>query len=244
MPYDPATGTMILFGGDNGFFQGTNAFADTWSWNGTTRTKMSPATSPPARDSAAMAYDPATRTMVLFGGSSNTNNGGTFLGDTWTWNGATWTQLSPATSPPARGGASMAHDPATGAMVLFGGFPNGNAGGSFGDTWSWDGTTWIQASPATSPPARNGAAMAYDAATGTVVLFGGGSGVTDLGDTWSWDGTGWTQLSPATSPPARQNASMAYDPATGAMALFGGKNGGDLSDTWSWANPGRRPPRL
>ena len=33
-----------------------------------------------------------------------------------------------------------------------------------------------QAAPATSPPARGGAAMAYDAATGTVVLFGGTAG--------------------------------------------------------------------
>jgi hypothetical protein len=32
---------------------------------------------------------------------------------------------------------------------------------------------WTQQAPATSPPARVGASMAYDAATGTAVLFGG-----------------------------------------------------------------------
>ena len=46
--------------------------------------------------------------------------------------------------------ASMAYDPATGNMILFGG---ANNSGFFGDTWTWDGTTWTQQSPANSPPA-------------------------------------------------------------------------------------------
>jgi hypothetical protein len=33
---------------------------------------------------------------------------------------------------------------------------------------------WVKQSPATSPHARYEASMAYDAATGTAVLFGGG----------------------------------------------------------------------
>ncbi len=45
--------------------------------------------------------------------------------------------------------------------------------------------------------------MTYDAATGTVLLFGGRVNGTVLSDTWSWDGTTWTQLTPATSPAAR-----------------------------------------
>ncbi len=32
---------------------------------------------------------------------------------------------------------------------------------------------WTQQAPATSPPARDFASMAYDAATGNIVLFGG-----------------------------------------------------------------------
>ena len=43
----------------------------------------------------------------LFGGF----NGTAALNETWTWDGATWTQLSPTTSPSARAGASMAYDP-------------------------------------------------------------------------------------------------------------------------------------
>ena len=42
--------------------------------------------------------------------------------------------------------------------------------------------------------------MAYDAATGTVVLFGGLGGHGDLGDTWTWNGTTWTQQAPSDQP--------------------------------------------
>src|ERR1022692_4944583 len=129
-----------------------------------------------------------------------------------------WTQLFPATSPPARYYAPMAYDPATSQLVLFGGnFGSGN----FGDTWTWDGTTWSLLS-STGPSARQGAAMAYDPATSQLVLFGGAgiSGV--LRDTWTWNGTAWTQLSPTPSPPVRYVASMAYDPSTSQLVLFGG----------------------
>ena len=96
--------------------------------------------------------------------------------------------------------------------------------------------TWTEQNPATSPPARSFASMAYDPATGTMVLFGGqGSPTTSLSDTWTWNGTTWTEQNPATTPPARYGASMAYDQATGSMVLFGGHgNGGALSDTWTW----------
>ena len=54
--------------------------------------------------------------------------------------------------------------------------------------------TWTQQHPATSPPGRFGASMAYDPATGDAVLFGGvGSSGSYLGDTWTWNGTTWTQ---------------------------------------------------
>lgn len=45
---------------------------------------------------------------------------------------------------------------------------------------------WTQQVPAASPPARLDASMAYDAATGTVMLFGGAGRHGNLGDTWTW----------------------------------------------------------
>lgn len=81
-------------------------------------------------------------------------------------------------------------------------------------------------------PARTGAAMAYDAQTKQVVLFGGDA----LDDTWAWDGHIWTQLFPASSPPTRRDASMVYDATSGQIILFGGigVTGTAMSDMWAW----------
>jgi hypothetical protein len=99
----------------------------------------------------------------------------------------------------------MAYDSARGQVVLFG----GDAGGTFlGDTWTWDGTDWMQQAPAHSPLPRVGTGMAYDAVAAQMVLFGGDYIGTYLGDTWTWDGTDWTQhpagsiaLTPQSGPP-------------------------------------------
>ena len=124
-----------------------------------TWTKVAPTASPSGRFKAAMAYDRATKQLVLFGGGTS---GGSVFGDSWTWDGATWTQLTPVTSPSARAGAGMAYDVASGQLIMFG----GNTGGApSGETWSWTGTNWVQLHPATSPPPEAGAAMAYDSAT-------------------------------------------------------------------------------
>src|SRR5262249_54761851 len=52
------------------------------------------------------------------------------------------------------------------------------------------------------PSARYGASMDYDAATGSIVLFGGVKPGGVLGDTWAFNGSAWTRLSPPASPPA------------------------------------------
>jgi hypothetical protein len=222
MAYDAATGNVVLFGGlsSNGASDGT------WTWNGTTWTQQHPATSPPARFNELMAYDAATGNVVLFGGESLGA-----LSDTWTWNGTTWTRQHPAAHPVTLPGRAIAYDAATGEVVLFG------AGNFDRQTWTWDGTTWTRQHPAAHPSARSDAAMAYDAATGNVVLFGGIGGRTDqlLSDTWTWDGTTWTREHPATRPPARRLAAMAYDAAASNVVLFGGfSSRGYLNNTWTW----------
>ena len=100
------------------------------------------------------------------------------------------------------------------------------------------GLNWTRQAPASSPPARANAAIAYDAATGTVVLFGGRGANGPFGDTWTWDGSTWKKQNPAAHPSARVSAAMAYDAATGNVVLFGGVGiaGGSVpsGDTWTW----------
>jgi hypothetical protein len=71
------------------------------------------------------------------------------------------------------------------------------------------------------PSARSGAAMAFDAADGSVLLFGGRDRSRSLDDTWRWDGSSWTQAHPATSPPPLDNPQMTYDPVNHDVVLIG-----------------------
>src|SRR5256885_13156175 len=77
----------------------------------------SSATSPSPREQPAMAYDPVDEDVVLFGGYAHL---GAF-NDTWTWDGATWTQRQPVNAPPASGGGAMVSDPSSQTLLLFGG---------------------------------------------------------------------------------------------------------------------------
>lgn len=229
MSYDSGAQKLVLFGG-----RGSSYSNATYTWDGTNWTKQNPATNPTAAANGAMAYDTRTAQTVLFGGAATG-----YLGATWTWDGANWTKQSPASSPAPRYYDMMADDPSSGQTILFGGYSqttdsDGNpVDNYYSDTWNWTGTNWVNLSPATSPPGRDDAAMAYDPAHGQIVLFGGdGPGL--LRDTWTWDGTTWTKQTPATSPPAREGAQMAFDPDSGQLILFGGYAGGRLNDTWAW----------
>lgn len=200
-------------------------------WDGTTRTQVFPAGFHlRSFDGDGMAYDPATKKVVLFGGNTQT---GTFLGDTWTWDGLaqTWTQMSTASSPSARAGHGMATD-AAGNVVVFGGTDSATKT-NLADTCVWNGTTWQQQFPVTTPPARSGHAIAFDTDLGEVILFAGYGGLTD---TWTWDGSNWTQVFPTTVPPDRYSFGMNYDGAAHAVLIFGGFSSGDIRpDTWELA---------
>jgi len=177
-----------------------------------------------------VAYDAATGTVVMQGGLF-----GFPRLDTWIWDGSAWAQAGKG-NPGSRWGAAMAYDAATGTVVMFGG-NNGNSSGLHPrrDTWIWNGSGWTKQAPVPRPSARVQASMAYDAATGTVVMFGGVNKGKYLGDTWTWNGSAWAKRAPAKAPSARQGAAMAYDAATGTVVMFGGVNNGTyLGDTWTW----------
>jgi hypothetical protein len=147
-----------------------------------------------------------------------------------------WLVARPAAGPSARDAHAMAYDSRRGRVVLFAG-ANEYSREDFSDTWEWDGAAWIERTPATSPPLRFGHAMAYDAARGRVVLFGGYDLLAGLAlaDTWEWDGNTWVEAAPAATPPGRYGHSMVYDSVRQRVVLFGGAGNDDrLADTWEW----------
>jgi hypothetical protein len=202
---------------------------------------------PGTRAAHAMAYDSRRGRTIVFGGNADV----TYRGDTWEWDGlsGTWTNLNPPGSTPcARNYTAMAFDSRRGKMVLYGG--RRDAGDMpEEDTWEFDPATrtWLNRAPAVNPGFREHHAMAFDAARGVVVLFGGSDGGTAPRVTWEWDGAAgtWTDRTPPTLPPswpaAREFAAMAYDAARGKIVMHGGQyyDGStgvtyDYKDTWEW----------
>ncbi len=187
---------------------------------------------PRPRTSHAMADDPGRQRVVLFGGES-----GGVLGDTWEWDGVTWTQQKPLTSPPARSGHAMAYDAARQRVVLFGGF-TGYYAPALGDTWEWDGVDWRRLQPPVAPTGRGDHRLVYDPVRQRIVLYGGstsGTRPTWFNDTWEWDGSTWSKRNPARTPPACADHAMTYDAARNRIVLFG--SGGfwnPSNDLWEW----------
>ncbi|MFO1078508.1 MAG: kelch repeat-containing protein [Planctomycetota bacterium] len=189
---------------------------------------LTPTASPPGRYNFAMAHDPVRARTVMFGGHPGPSN------DAWEFDGVTWAQRTPTIVPPARCCHTMAYVPAYANIVLFGGSTSSNDVDSLDDTWQWDGATWTQLAPSTSPSARMAQAMATDWLAGQVVLFGGRDTQSQhQGDTWTWNGTTWTLIT-SSGPPPRCCHSMAQDIASGRIVMFGGWAGVDQGDTWEF----------
>jgi putative cell wall-binding protein len=134
-----------------------------------------------------MAYDGAHQNLVLVTAIWDAGElSGEFEGDTWTFDGTTWTQRE--TPNPVTGGVdynTMTYDPAYGQVMTFGGREiTTTTDARVTNPWSWDGSTWHQVTLSPAPGARVLAASAYDDATGQLVLFGGASTTTALDDTW------------------------------------------------------------
>ncbi|MBI1189992.1 MAG: hypothetical protein GC200_04830 [Tepidisphaera sp.] len=227
LTYDSQRGRLVLFGGypDN---QG-----ETWTWSSGTWSQV-PGSGPSPRQSLAMAYDSARDRVVVFGGQDPDYN---LLNDTWQFDGAAWTQATPAHAPAGRDRAAMAYDPARHAVVLFGG-RNENYE-ILGDTWQFDGTDWSQIVTPGAPPARYAATMTYDASIGKLVLIGGlDENYASISDVWVLDqANGWQRIQAVPGQlGGRTDTAAAYDASRGRTVLYGGFD--DIAtrgDTWSLA---------
>jgi hypothetical protein len=147
---------LVLFGGADGPYA-ANFFDDTWTFDGASWTQVIVPSSPPARVGAMMAA--LGHEVVLFGGLSPGSSTGPVTNDTWTFDGATWTQLdASASAPPPRFSGMMVT--LGSELVLFGGVDGQDTSAAMNDTWTFDGAGWAQVNATSRPPARTGAAMA------------------------------------------------------------------------------------
>jgi hypothetical protein len=228
LAYDAKNKRIVSFGGYAGSSVGDVRVLDQNVWKPLGQHADMPAAEP------GFVYDVRRDRFIAFGGSAGR---GRAHGDTWQFDGATWTKLA-TSGPPARQAHVMVYDEKRGRTVVFGGMAVATPGQPpplLGDTWEFDGTTWTEQKVA-GPSPRTGAGATYDAKRGLVILFGGSGASGFSGETWSWDGTAWKKLSDA-GPEPRGMGYMAYDRRRDRIVLFGGRKGwpdGDLDDTWQW----------
>ncbi len=238
MAYDPTRRQVFLFGG----WSIAESFGDTWMYEPASNAwaELSPAGSlPTARTGHALAYDPGTGKLIMFGGYDST--GDLELNDTWAYDPAanTWTEITPTGDLPSpREGASLVLAPDTGALIMFGGYDDNGA--QLSDTWAFypSTETWTNMSPASDVPSgRDRYSMVYDPIASNMILFGGWADGTMLGDTWLYDpiANAWTEVTPAGSPSARGGHHAVYDPVLRRVVLFGGwDDNNELNDTWAY----------
>ena len=219
---DPS-GRVVWFGGTSNASVGSGAavaadFSDTWQWTGETMVSLDPLAVPIRRAWHAMAYDPASRRVIVFGGYSSA---AALRSDTTSWNGYEWETLSTSVSPGARSEAGLAcADSAQTRCVLFGGAGSGSLPIKLRqDTFVWDGATWTQLQLTNPPPPRAAPAMSYvppiGADAGRFVVIGGQGGSAALADAWELlDGSaGWrAQIgAPPAGTPGSGYPSAAFD---------------------------------
>lgn len=240
MTYDAATKMIVLFGG---MYQmprgGYLELHDTWLWNGAIWHQAHPPINPPIGLGASMVYDPATRSVVLFGSVHGET-------ETWGWNGTTWKEYHTVQRPPPYSlWYPMVYDNKDHLVVLV---QQHFSSAQYG-MWTWNGVTWKEHPAPLGMELPGLAAMAYDQATGDVVLYGGPSpskllahklGISSsfVSLTWTWNGSIWLPHHTESYPSAYSSSTMVYDTAARVVVLFGGDtfNGHDPypNSTWVW----------
>ncbi len=156
-----------------------------------------------------------------------------------------WTQMLPTESPPARLGHAMAYDSESDRAILFGGETSPLSNVLSDQTWAYDlnSNSWENRNPSPRPSARFAQAMAYDAHSDRVILFGGWTGAEQSLETWAYNynTNTWTNITTGPSPSAGVFVAMVYDSQADRMILFGGvthrsdfPESGYRAETWAY----------
>ncbi len=175
MAYDEIRNNTVLFGGADNITGGS--LTDTWIWDGTDWTHVTPATTPPVLNTASFAWDNTHGYVLSWGGTPSTTR-------TWKWDGTDGTSFSPIHHPSGYETAGLVDWRVGGKVLEFGGTNRDSGVIDYNETWTWSGTDWVEIFPVDNPSARNDVQLAYDFTRDQVVLFGGNAAGFSLDDTW------------------------------------------------------------
>ncbi|OLC00242.1 MAG: hypothetical protein AUI15_07595 [Actinobacteria bacterium 13_2_20CM_2_66_6] len=241
--YDASHKNFVLFGGHTAK---SGVSGETWifdeaggqyalpAWR-----RVQPAHNPPPRWGAAMAFDPKQSVVLMYGGLIPDRAEGYPGSDTWAWDGADWSDVTPAaTGPGPRDGAAMVT--AGDGVLLFGGRV-GNVS-YFSDAFSWDGRNWSRVDRGPTPAGRAYAAVAWSPADAVLFVFGGtglrsgagpGAKGAPLSDGWELKEGSWSEIN-MSGPPALTLGNALWTPKTSFEVLHGLSCPKVNREIWAW----------
>ena len=226
MTYDDSRNLVALFGGES---YGHAPLDDVWEWDGLEWLPHHQIQRPPARARHSFVFDPMRGVSVAFGGDDVDST--QVFGDTWEWNGTSWTMRADAPSI-ARTNHGSTFDVATQRVVSTGGV--GADGATSNEVLSWSGTAWQILSTSTLPR-RSAHMLAADTDRKRLVQFGGRDDNNMLVNaTHELSGTTW-QAAPSGQFTARHAVAGAYDELRHRGVVFGGADTNNVTkfnDTW------------
>ncbi|MGH7721543.1 MAG: hypothetical protein ACRENL_01740 [Candidatus Dormibacteria bacterium] len=228
MAYDARTHTCLLVG--SATIQGP---AQTWSWDGTTWTRLSDLPLEGVEGPQTLAFDPATGHALLLSAMPSDAGIGSHRTRAWTWDGRSWTLgAAPPSFADTAGEARLAtvgvgssSRNGRGVLALF-----EDAIGTH-ETWFWDGVTWSKRAAGGTPlyDPELSSTLAEDTTTGDVVLIGLARSDGRSAQTWLWDGTSWRQgVAAPLAASAYHGTLVLSDAASGHAIVIGESTSGNL----------------
>ncbi len=234
MAYNADKKVIVLFGGR----PKAGPQNDLWTYDGKSWTQVNTPSAPPPRQLATIAFDKSLSRFVLFGGMDASRNS---VGDTWILKDNQWAELK-AKGPTPRASHSMTYDDGLGAVMIYGGYVDGNGVNEF---WELKGDSW-QNVTVKSGPSRIHASINYDPDKDRLLLFGGFNDQGRTNELWEYsDKTKeWSIIHiDGAIPDPRAEHRAVFIPGRG-LFVFGGVIGVDpntrnrANDTWLYNEKG------
>jgi hypothetical protein len=144
LAYDPVTRQLVLHGGILSQGAGTRvSVVDTWTWDGLTWTEQHPTTNPPPGWDS-LAYDPASRQLILMNVAVVDELSAPTEISMWSWAGANWHLLDPHHLPAVGFWPGLTYDQANHQFLLFEATFPGSSGKNGSQTWVLANNTWMR----------------------------------------------------------------------------------------------------
>ena len=193
----------------------------TWTWTGSDWLSRGQVPAGPFPNTGvphdlALGRDPVrNQTLMFVGWRTAPASFPTYVGETWLWDGFSWSLRPTATAAFPASAPSMTFDPAAGKLLM----ATTDSAGALSWLWEWNGSNWNQRTYAPSPAGQ--ATLTTDVGHNQVVAFDGSLNPAP-NHTWSLANGTCAQLATPTEPTHRLGTAMAFDPIRNRVVLFGG----------------------